>query len=334
MLLTTEGAPGEEQQQLMAQIVIEHAPSRALYEKQRHHEHYAFFWSRSDRIDNYTAAQYAFDRELERVLVFLVEAIGVPVLLSLLLLTYSNMSGDVISLERLPENRLELYKHGITSGIANGCLPALEQSVAPAAELPKVVEGQVGAQVVERNKRETRKQALTLSHDASRGKKGGGKDSEKKKSVDKEAPKLDVNKGVVRGKTLQVFRGWDETAHLYTLTVEILSRLQTQPTRDLRTTINAIVPFNPKAGDSDLDKRTNEVVSALVEYVNEPLKNSEADLLIMAKEMLRSVAVANQEVGRREFTSRDVTWLLCDDPERLCLWIVNRPDRSAGRALC
>ena len=44
---------------------------------------------------------------------------GVPVLLSLLLLTYSAMNFDAFNLGDLPQDRLQLYKQGIMSGIRN-----------------------------------------------------------------------------------------------------------------------------------------------------------------------------------------------------------------------
>ena len=64
-------------------------------------------------------SQEAFDAKFELLLIFLVEAIGVPVLLSLLLLTYSssNSNGDTLDLDDLPQDRLQLYKLGIMSGI-------------------------------------------------------------------------------------------------------------------------------------------------------------------------------------------------------------------------
>ena len=77
-------------------------------------KHYNFFLQRAMT----GAGQLAFDSKFEMLLIFLVEAIGVPVLLSLLLLTYSNTTrGDVIDLDDLPEGRLQLYKFGILSGI-------------------------------------------------------------------------------------------------------------------------------------------------------------------------------------------------------------------------
>ena len=70
-----------------------------------------------------TLSEEAYDMKFETLLLFLVEAIGVPVLLSLLLLTYSNTTGgDVIDLDELPEGRLQLYKLGIMSGIKKRCV--------------------------------------------------------------------------------------------------------------------------------------------------------------------------------------------------------------------
>ena len=48
-----------------------------------------------------------FDTKFETLLVFLVEAIGVPVMLSLLLLAYSSNSEDVLDLDGLPTDRLQ-----------------------------------------------------------------------------------------------------------------------------------------------------------------------------------------------------------------------------------
>ena len=51
----------------------------------RYQSHYDYFWHRVPNL-----AQSAFESKFETLLLFLVEAIGVPVLLSLLLLTYSS----------------------------------------------------------------------------------------------------------------------------------------------------------------------------------------------------------------------------------------------------
>ena len=68
--------------------------------------HYDYFF---DRVLNMTPTQ--FNEKFELLLIFLVEAIGVPVLLSLLLLTYSSSSSGstTIDLEELPQDRLQLY---------------------------------------------------------------------------------------------------------------------------------------------------------------------------------------------------------------------------------
>ena len=52
--------------------------------------------------------QREFDSRFEALLVFLVEAIGVPVLLSLLLLAFSDTSDDVLDLDGLPADRLQV----------------------------------------------------------------------------------------------------------------------------------------------------------------------------------------------------------------------------------
>ena len=74
-----------------------------LFHQVRHYD-YAF-----SRVLNMTPTQ--FNEKFELLLIFLVEAIGVPVLLSLLLLTYSSSSSGstTIDLEELPQDRLQLY---------------------------------------------------------------------------------------------------------------------------------------------------------------------------------------------------------------------------------
>ena len=70
-------------------------------------KHYNFFLQRAMT----GAGQLAFDSKFEMLLIFLVEAIGVPVLLSLLLLTYSSSAttgGDTLDLDDLPQDRLQL----------------------------------------------------------------------------------------------------------------------------------------------------------------------------------------------------------------------------------
>jgi hypothetical protein len=66
------------------QLQIEHTDLLARYNSAGYASHYQFF---SQRVLALSPA--AFDAKFETLLLFLVEAIGIPVLLSLLLLTYS-----------------------------------------------------------------------------------------------------------------------------------------------------------------------------------------------------------------------------------------------------
>ena len=70
------------------------------------------------------------DALLEEKLVFLVDATGIPVLLSLLVLIFTSGGED---LTKLPSNRIELYELGIESAISKrllkgGSLPDESQS--------------------------------------------------------------------------------------------------------------------------------------------------------------------------------------------------------------
>ena len=65
-------------------LQVEHTGPLAHYDTADYATHYNYF---AERVLALT--QSAFDAKFESLLIFLVEAIGVPVLLSLLLLTYS-----------------------------------------------------------------------------------------------------------------------------------------------------------------------------------------------------------------------------------------------------
>ena len=140
-------------------------------------------------------------RQFETLLLFLVEAIGIPVLLSLLLLTYSSTgNSDVLDLDELPLNRLQLYKLGIASGIRKRLAHVYAGQSAGAVEVSEEADGAT-------RKREKSKGALEQNLG------GGGSSSQ---SADKQIfmarsggdAVLDLN-GVLRGKKVRVVQGED-----------------------------------------------------------------------------------------------------------------------------
>ena len=115
---------------------------------------------------------HELDALLEEKLVFLVDATGIPVLLSLLVLIFTAGGED---LTKLPSNRIELYELGIESAILKRLLPGNKASTdqlihewlrlfnldrsAMQAEMAGVEEKK------EREHRPTRKAALNQEHD-------------------------------------------------------------------------------------------------------------------------------------------------------------------------
>ena len=293
------------------QLQVEHKDLLEHYETAGYHAHYDFFHHRVLGL-----SQSAFDLKFETLLIFLVEAIGIPVLLSLLLLTYSSTGdSDILALDELPLNRLQLYKLGIASGIRKRLTLAVGDNAGAAEVTEEAAEG------TQAKKREKRKGALEQNV-------GGASVSQ---SGDKNAvafqvrgghtdPVLDLN-SVLRGKKVRVVQGEDDVAEAYSLVVRCLERSKNS---DLRSAISAIVPKSHSL---------HAVVTALVEFVLAPIAQSESALQETGKKMLRDVAVENQQNGRREFTSKHVACALGATPEELGLWTKLELDADHGVAL-
>ena len=309
-------------------VRVEHNDLVRLFTEANFHLHYDFFWY---RVLNMT--QVAFDIKFETLLIFLVEAIGVPVLLSLLLLTYSSKSASdasgggsnaaEINLDDLPQDRLQLYKLGIMSGIRKRLAHALANEASNSAEAAAEAQEQEQQAAEGRQRREKRKGALELTMGG-----GGGvsaststeQEQKAKKSKESNEPVLDLN-SVLRGKKVRVVTGEDDVAEAYSLVVRVLDRIKGA---DLRTAITAVVPKSHSM---------HAPVQALVEYVIQPITQGETLLLETGTKMLRKVAVDNQEKGRREFTSKNVACTLGAFPEELGLWTRLEMDHDHGVAL-
>ena len=303
VLLTTRSGS------IAVQLVVEHNDLAVQYATQGYVTHYEYFW---DRVLGMTQA--TFDVKFETLLVFLVEAIGIPVLLSLLLLTYSSTGGQSIDLEELPLDRLQLYKLGIMSGIKKRLALAVGDAAGDAA----VQEEDANKEGT--RKREKRKGALEQNI-------GGNSSSQQQEQNSAfqvrgvgQDPVLDLN-SMLRGKKVRVVNGENEVAEAYSLVVRVLDRCKGA---DLRTAITAIVPKSHSL---------HAVVTAFVEYVLAPISVNEQALYETGKKMLRDVAVDNQQNGRREFTSKHVACALGAAPEELGLWTRLDLDHDHGVAL-
>ena len=93
---------------------VQHQELLKTYVNANYARHNNYFWHRI-----LTLSEEVYDQKFETLLLFLVEAIGVPVLLSLLVLIFTAGGED---LTKLPSNRIELYELGIESAISKRLL--------------------------------------------------------------------------------------------------------------------------------------------------------------------------------------------------------------------
>ncbi len=161
--------------------------------------------------------------------------------------------------------------------------------------------------------------AMSSSADDSKG--GGAGGAAKAKATDE--PVLDLN-SILRGNKVKVVQGAEAVADAYALVVRVLDRTRSVKGMDLRTAISQIAP---KAHPM------HAPVTALSEFVCAPATSNKDHMMDTGKRMLRLMAVANQENGRREFTSRHVACTLGATPEELGLWTRLDLDHQHGVAL-
>ncbi|KOO25536.1 hypothetical protein Ctob_008372 [Chrysochromulina tobinii] len=293
-------------------IDAEHKDLREYYVEMGYSAHYNLFMHRANMPKG------PLDTKFETLLVFLVVAIGVLMLLSLLLLCYSLGSGGsgAISLEELPQDPLQLSKLGILSGNKKRLAYTRQANEAVAEVTEKEEEQATDA----RPPREKRMGALDFSMGAgSSFSAAGGQEATAvtKKTTVSNDPVLDLN-SALRGKKVRVVQGEDDVAGCYSLVVRVLDKYAGGKGSDVRASITAVVP---KSHSMHLP------VTALVEVVIAPNSQSEAQLQETANTTLRRVAVKNQENGRREFISKHVA---CVTPEELGLWTRLDMDRDYG----
>ena len=123
---------------VLLEVEVHHSDILEYYEEMGAFYHYYFFRS---RLEDATVAveqrltPTEIDEMLERVLLFLVEASGVPVLLSMLVLIFASGGED---LSKLPANRLQLYTMATECAVKRRlqAKPKAGEAGAPAAPLP------------------------------------------------------------------------------------------------------------------------------------------------------------------------------------------------------
>ena len=277
--------------------------------------HYNFFRTRLAG----TVPETELDAILDEKLVFLVDATGIPVLLSLLVLIFTSGGED---LTKLPSNRIELYELGIESAIAKRLLPSgytssdslvkdwlrlfnLDRSAITIAVASSEKNKE---QKKEREHRTTRKAALNMEHsqhamqmDSERAEKAGAK----KKVAETSSSFKGDSKKILSLDEKEVYDVFKHGAHY--LREAIKPEVQ-------RTELNRIELAMPK-----------KLVDTVMMLVNANLKMLLGDRAqTMGLSMLRQVAVANQVAGRREFASGHVAKALLIDQvntEGITLWL-------------
>ena len=297
-------------------------------------QHYNFFRKRLKG----TVPEHQLDLLLEEKLVFLVDATGVPVLLSLLVLIFTAGGED---LSKLPSNRIELYDIGIESAFIKRLLPGNRTSTdliihdwlrlfnldrsAMAAMAATVPEGGGEGDGAEKEKekvhRPSRKAALSMEHNLSQVAATETKDKEKeadKKEADKKDKKAKGNEQA--NKQDKKLNNIDpkEVYEIFRHGAHYLREANNPEVQ--RTELNRIELSMPK-----------KLVDTVMMLVNANLKSLlGGQSLGIGLSMLRHVAVSNQQQGRREFSATHVSQALLVDqmnPEGVTMWLhMNKED--------
>ena len=283
-------------------------------ENSQAYAHYNFF---RKRLENKVPAR-ELDGLLEEKLVFLVDATGIPVLLSLLVLIFTSGGED---LTKLPSNRIELYELGIDSAIHKRLLPGNKSSTDQLIHewlrlfnLDRSAMQAVMAGVEEKKEREhrpTRKAGLNQEHkfdmsEATMAKEADSAEKDKKAAASKvQSNEQKQDKKLFNLDQKEVYEVFKHGSHY----LREANKPEVQ-----RTELNRIELSMPK-----------KLVDTVMMLVNSNLK-----MLLGGKSqqfgltMLRHVAVSNQLAGRREFSAAHVAKALLLDQvntEGLTLWL-------------
>ena len=242
-------------------VEIQHDAIMNLYETSNLSRQYDFFWERVVIM-----SKHEFERKLESLLVFLVEAISVPVLLSLLLLTYSSTTsskGITMDLNELPDSRHELYKMGIFGGIVKRMAIELNQTNKDKKKSAEAADHADDDEEKETNQRRVKRKS-TLEQNLGNALGGGAGSKDDGASHASNGPMIDLN-SVLRGKKVRQVVGADEVGLCYSLIVRVLDKSK-HAGFDLRSGIVSVVPKS---------HTLYGVVTAFVEYVLTPPTRTE-----------------------------------------------------------
>ena len=282
----------------------------ALDENSSAYDHYNFFRQRLAG----TVPENELDELLEEKLVFLVDATGIPVLLSLLVLIFTSGGED---LTKLPSNRIELYELGIESAIAKRLVRKGQEGIVAEGGTDllvhewmrlfnldrgqsNVVNAVKSEKKGEREHKPTRKAAMKFED-----LRGNSEYDAQKKTAEASSQGQSQEKAVFKLTPNEVYEVFKHGAHY--LREAVKPEVQ-------RTELNRIELLMPK-----------KLVDTVMMLVNANLKMLLGERAqSFGLTMLRNVAVTNQQNGRREFSSAHVSQALLLDipnPEGLTLWL-------------
>ena len=303
--------------------------------KQSASDHYAFFRTRMAHLA--ADDDGAIDRLLEPALIFLVDATGVPVLLSLLVLIFTSGGED---LTQLPKSQFELYQMGIQFAMDKRLLGSSQGVAAQEAS-----EKRGGALIYDDKavtaaltKRWNKLFALEVTNQAASVVGGRRSVAEAKPeestaaAAESKKPKreraklkaegvgLGMNEGGARSGAADAKNSVDVATSKFT--DDDLYEIFRQGAKFVGAAARGVGRKELNHIELTMPKHLRSIVTTLVEANLKVLRDSSAhDVGLL---MLRNLAILNQQNGRRQFGAGDVSQALLKHlpcPEALTLWL-------------
>ena len=347
---------------MLVELEVHHADVLEYYEDMGAFFHYYFFRSRLE--DASVAGETAMspsqiDDMLERVLLFLVEASGVPVLLSMLVLIFASGGED---LTKLPANRLQLYTMATECAVRRRLTSRAKEKVVAAEAMDEQEEEgegeeedvaflQEAAAESQKSTREKREERKAAKEKAQGGKKKDDKDGGDGEAGTSTTPRTKgeaakfVRKGA-KGPT----RGSAEAAPWRagaksSVELEVSSGGGgTDGSKGLKASMSTAEMYDSYAlaarildavqkGASMRSKMHALVpkghkLRAMVAQFVEGASSRKSYQQTVGMDMLRRVAVSNQLAGRREFSSKHVVTTLDGHSKEMMLWLSLNKDEA------
>ena len=311
------------------QLEVHHADVKAAAKGETHTaaEHYAFFRTRMAHLA--VDDEKAIDRLLEPALIFLVDATGVPVLLSLLVLIFTSGGED---LSQLPKSQFELYQMGIQFAMDKRLVASSQDGAEVERGAALVYDDKaVTTSLVKRwNKlfaleqtgpvmpASTPRGSKAPQAVAGEGEGGKAKAKVKKEKVSRKATGLGLGADNTRDSKKEK-SSVDRAEHFAN---EDLYEIFRQAAKYLGAAARGVGRKELNNIELQMPKHLRNVVTTLVEANLKVLRDGSMHDVGLV--MLRNLAILNQQNGRRQFGAGDVSQALLQQlpcPEALTLWL-------------